>query len=128
MAAIASPQLKLVPRHALVSDRRLVWVLTCIDAHLVDPALTVTHLAQQVRLSPSQLRRLAQAQLGFPLKQRISELRLIRAQELFLTTFLSVKEATAAVGFNDPSHFSRNYRRLFGVGPSEQRRAASLAS
>ena len=43
------------------------------------------------------------------------------AKELLETTFLSVKEIVALAGFNDESHFVRNFKKLYGVTPSEHR-------
>jgi AraC family transcriptional regulator of arabinose operon len=43
------------------------------------------------------------------------------AKELLETTFLSIKEIVALVGFNDESHFVRNFKKLYGVTPSEHR-------
>jgi len=43
------------------------------------------------------------------------------AKQLLETTFFSVKEIGTLAGFNDGSHFVRNFKRLYGVTPSEHR-------
>jgi transcriptional regulator GlxA family with amidase domain len=43
------------------------------------------------------------------------------------TTFLSVKEISAAVGIHDESHFLRDFKTLYGATPTERRRT-SLAN
>jgi AraC-like DNA-binding protein len=48
-------------------------------------------------------------------------LRLRRARLLIERTFLSVKEVMGLVGYSDPSHFSRDFRRFHGVSPSALR-------
>ena len=119
---VLQPKPQLAPQPATaIRDRRLAYVLARIERDFADPALTVERLAAEVRLSPSQLRRLAQQELGRPLKAYIVEKRLLWAQELLLTTFLSAKEVMAAVGVNDPTDFSRMYMSRFGTKPSEQR-------
>jgi transcriptional regulator GlxA family with amidase domain len=54
------------------------------------------------------------------LKQR----RLLCAERLLHTTFLSVKQIASAAGFHDTHHFVREFRRVFGRPPGEYRRTA----
>ena len=44
------------------------------------------------------------------------------ATTLLLDTFLSVKEIIARVGFSDGSHFVRDFKRIYGVTPTEYRK------
>ena len=68
-------------------------------------------------MSPSYLTRLLRDQTGHSPASFVREVRLRRAYELVQTTFLSIKEVMAAVGWNDPSHFSRTFKRRFGLSP-----------
>jgi AraC-like DNA-binding protein len=43
------------------------------------------------------------------------------AATLLTTTFLSVKEIVRRVGCTDESHFVRDFKRFYGVTPSEYR-------
>ena len=52
-------------------------------------------------------------------------MRMQRARVLLERTFLNVREVMARVGFRDPSHFARDFRRFHGVAPSALRGAAS---
>ena len=47
---------------------------------------------------------------------------------LLTTTFLSVKEIVRRVGLTDESHFVRDFKRFYGVTPSEYRNEAFLSS
>jgi transcriptional regulator GlxA family with amidase domain len=51
-----------------------------------------------------------------------------RARVLLERTFLSVREVMAQVGFRDPSHFSRDFRRFHGIAPSAVRGVARPAT
>jgi transcriptional regulator GlxA family with amidase domain len=51
------------------------------------------------------------------------ELRLDHARHLLQTSFLTVKEVMAATGWNDPSHFSREFKRRHGQAPRALRGA-----
>jgi AraC-like DNA-binding protein len=44
------------------------------------------------------------------------------ATTLLVDTFLSVKEIIARVGFTDESHFVKNFKRIYGVTPTEYRK------
>jgi AraC-like DNA-binding protein len=44
------------------------------------------------------------------------------ATTLLVNTFLSVKEIIARVGFTDESHFVRDFKRIYGVTPTQYRK------
>jgi AraC-like DNA-binding protein len=45
------------------------------------------------------------------------QIRLQEARRLMLGEGLNASSAGYQVGYNDPSHFSRDYKRLFGLPP-----------
>jgi transcriptional regulator GlxA family with amidase domain len=83
--------------------------------------LSIEALAAGVNLSSSRFRQLFAAQVGMAPQTYLQRLRLRRARLLLERTFLSVKEVMGLVGYNDPSHFSRDFRRAYGVPPSALR-------
>ena len=97
-------------------DIRVRHVVALMEEHHAAP-LSVEQLAQAVNLSPSQLTRLFREQTGSSPARFARELRLQYAYELVQTSFLSIKQVMAAAGWNDPSHFSRDFKRQFGVSP-----------
>lgn len=101
-------------------DWRITWAVEHLQRHLGEP-LRVPELAARVNLSPSRFRDLFSAQTGVGPAQYLQGLRLRRARLLIERTFLTVKEVMALVGYNDPSHFSRDFRRYHGVAPSSLR-------
>ena len=103
-----------------VIDRRITWAVEYMQRHLGEP-LRVPDLAAGVNLSPSRFRDLFSAQTGLAPAQYLRHLRLRRARLLVERTFLTIKEVMALVGYNDPSHFSRDFRRYHGVSPSALR-------
>lgn len=104
------------------ADRRISWAVGQIQDALARP-LTIAGLASAVNLSPSRFRHLFAAQTGLPPAQYLQRARLRRARLLIDRTFLSVKEVMALVGYSDPSHFARDFRRMHGRAPSEIRGA-----
>jgi two-component system response regulator YesN len=92
--------------------------------------LSLTEIAQSVNLSSSRLRYLFKAETGVPIAQYFKSLRMQKAKELLENTFLSVKEITVSVGINDESHFVRDFKKNFGLTPSQyrERYRASLST
>jgi AraC-like DNA-binding protein len=101
-------------------DPRISSVIRSMEAD-IDGRLTVTALAAAVNLSPSRLTALFRCETGVSPLRYLRALRMERARLLLERTFLSVKEVMAFVGVNDPSHFTRDFRRYHGVAPSRLR-------
>jgi len=105
-----------------IVDRRITWAVALMQRQMAEP-VAVGDLAAHVNLSASRFRELFTRQVGLGPSQYLQRLRLRRARLLIEGTFLSVKEVMALVGYNDPSHFSRDFRRFHGVSPSALRGA-----
>jgi transcriptional regulator GlxA family with amidase domain len=94
-------------------------VRTAIDVMLgtIDRPLAVTDLARRVNLSRSRFTHLFRADIGCSPARYLREARLDRARQLLEDTALSIKEIMFRVGFNDPSHFTRDFARRYGASP-----------
>ena len=79
-------------------------------------------LAQAVNLSESRLTRLFKQATGYTPRQYQKLLKLSLACSLLESTFLSVKQVAAAVGWKDMTHFQRDFRRIYRVTPAQYRR------
>ena len=98
-------------------DPRITWAIGYMHDHLGD-AFSIRELAERVNLSPSRFRALFTTQIGLAPAVYLQRLRLRRARLLVERTFLSIKEVMALVGYNDPSHFSRDFKQFHNVLPS----------
>ncbi len=83
--------------------------------------LTVEAVARRCGVDRSHLFRLFKQHLQLSPQQYLIRLRLNKAEELLQTTSLSVSEVAFSCGFNDLCHFSRLFKRRFGVPPSARR-------
>src|SRR5262245_41933433 len=101
-------------------------VRTAIDnmLHDLDRPLAVSELARRVNLSRSRLTHLFHTELGCSPARYLRQARLDRARQLVEETSLSIKEIMARVGFNDPSHFSRDFSKRHGASPRRIRARA----
>jgi transcriptional regulator GlxA family with amidase domain len=78
-------------------------------------------LSSLVNLSPSRLRELFKKETGRSPMQYLKEMRMERAEELLRSTFFSIKEIAFLSGLNVGSHFGRNFKKQYGLTPSEFR-------
>jgi AraC-like DNA-binding protein len=99
--------------HARLPDARVQRIIDHAAAHLDQP-LTLASAAQGIHLSPSRLRHLFVEQTGLAFKTYLLWLRLVRAVHLYAQG-QSLTEAAHGAGFSDSAHFSRIFRRTFGL-------------
>jgi AraC-like DNA-binding protein len=84
--------------------------------------LRLKEMARAIYLSPSRLEHLFKTETGASLGSYIKAARMEKARELLETTLLSVKEVMGGVGLSDGSHFLRDFKRRYGVTPTQYRR------
>lgn len=102
--------------------RRCAWLgklKRIVDEHLHDDGFGVGELADRLHTSRSQLFRRVKAATGMSPREYISDARLLRAAALLERKAGSVSEIVLEVGYSSLAHFSRSFRRRFGVPPSE---------
>lgn len=87
--------------------------------------LTPKDLAQLAGLSRSRLCYVFKEEMGMAVERYLKALRIKKAHELLETTSLRVKEIGAAVGMRDQSHFSRDFKRVYNLTPSQNRERLS---
>lgn len=115
----------LIPRLREASDKRVLVVSEMLDHSAVTGTLNFTQIARAVNLSTSRLRHLFRKEAGISPLHYVKVVRLQRAHNLMVQTFLTVKEVMSESGFSDISHFVREYKRVFGETPSQTRRIHS---
>ena len=101
-------------------DYRVNHVIQLMKA---DPKrLEITRdLARAVNLSESRLTRLFKQSTGYTPRRYLRLLKLATACTLLETTFLSVKQVVAEIGWKDITHFQRDFKRAYGVSPAQYR-------
>jgi len=101
------------PGPTLLPDPCVQKVIEHIALH-PDKSLHSAAAACGVHLSPSRLRHLFVEQTGLAFKTYLLWLRLVRALEVYAQG-RSLTEAAHAAGFSDSAHFSRVFKRTFGL-------------
>jgi AraC-like DNA-binding protein len=89
-----------------------------------DPAaeVTVARLAQRVGWSPSHLCRVFRRHTGMSMLTYVQRQRINAAMVRLRSSTESVLSIALGCGFNDPSFFSRTFRAIAGITPSDYRR------
>jgi transcriptional regulator GlxA family with amidase domain len=83
--------------------------------------LTLREMAATVNLSPWWLAHLFKTHMGTSPERFLTQVRLEKAKHLLDHSFLSVKEVMAEVGFSDAGYFSRSFKAVYGVTPTQCR-------
>ena len=95
------------------SDPRVQASIDWAAASL-DEAQTISAAAARAGLSVDRMSHLFVEQTGLPFRTYVLWLRISRAVELYARGS-SLTEAAHDAGFADSAHFSRTFRRMFGV-------------
>jgi AraC-like DNA-binding protein len=102
---------------------RIERVLSHVGQHLAEPTNSAT-LARIGSMSLSHFNRLFREWTGYSPLDYLRRQRIARARQLLADVDLSIKEVAARSGFKDPYHFSKAFRQLDGLSPSQFRDAA----
>lgn len=78
----------------------------------------IRQMAEKVYLSPSRLRHLFQEQIGLSMQRYILWQRLLTALQA-VASGDSLTQAAHSAGFADSAHFTRTFRAMFGMRPSD---------
>lgn len=81
--------------------------------------ISVEELAQQTGLSVSSFHHHFKLITGVSPLQYLKQLRLVRAKDLLVQQKQSASQAAYDVGYESPNQFSREFKRYFGVPPSQ---------
>lgn len=87
----------------------------------LDQPLHVANLAAAVNFSPSHFSALFKSWTGCPPIDYFIHLRMQHACWLLDNTPLKVREVAAALGYDDPFYFSRTFKSVNRIAPSEYR-------
>jgi AraC family transcriptional regulator len=101
------------------------WQVKRIRSYIesnLDSTIRVTDLAELVQLSTSHFSRCFHRTFGEPPLAYITRWRILRAQELMLSSRVPLVQIALECGMCDQAHFSRVFRRIVGVNPNAWRR------
>jgi AraC-like DNA-binding protein len=98
---------------------RIARVLQVIHSDFARP-LSTEEMAKQARMSVSTFHQNFKAVTATSPLQYLKNIRLHRARLLMVNEGHNASTAAAAVGYESPSQFGREFKRFFGDSPTEE--------
>jgi AraC-like DNA-binding protein len=109
-----------VEEHIESADQRLLKrAIDIVEANMSDSQMSVEKMADEMHMSRTSLHRKIKSITGFPPSELIRSIRLRRAARLIANRADSPTQVAHSVGFEDYSHFSKVFKKHYGVSPSE---------
>lgn len=96
-----------------------------INSHYMDQ-ISVTSLADHVRLSPAYMCVLFKQVSGQTINQYITKTRLMNAKRMLEDVSISIEEVCYGTGYLSTSYFSRLFKQNTGLTPSEYRNTVTV--
>ncbi|WP_229263949.1 AraC family transcriptional regulator [Cohnella cholangitidis] len=87
----------------------------------LDQTLTLEQLVSHAQISKQHLNYLFKSSTGYAPIDYYHRLKMQRAGQLLDLTDLTIKEICHSLGFADPYYFSRMFKKIIGISPSEYR-------
>lgn len=118
---LLKPELK----HIEITSRDKVFVdkaTQYVDDNLSDSTINVEAMASNLGMSRVQLYKKLVSLTGSTPSEFIRQIRLRRAEQMLRESKMSVSEIAYSVGFNNPRYFSKYFKEMYGVMPSQYKK------
>lgn len=93
-----------------------------IEENYNQKGLTIHEVAKKNHVSPNYLSYLFKKNTGYNLWEYVIKLRMEESKSLILHTDLRRYEIAERVGYESPEHFSKIFKKYFGVSPSDMKK------
>ncbi|TVY00399.1 response regulator [Cohnella terricola] len=93
-----------------------------VVANYAQKGLTLNEVAQKNHVSPNYLSYLFKKFTGTNLWEYVIKLRMEESKRLIMSTDLRRYEISERVGYESPEHFSKIFKKYFGMSPSEMKK------
>jgi AraC-like DNA-binding protein len=93
-----------------------------IHQNYMQKGLTLNEVAQKNHVSPNYLSYLFKKNTGSNLWEYVIRLRMEESKRLIINTDLRRYEVSERVGYESPEHFSKIFKKYFGISPSEMKK------
>lgn len=97
---------------------KLAGIINYIEKNLTKD-INVDELAEIAHFHPQHFMKFFKTNLGITPIHYIYKRRMKRAKDMLLFTDKSLNQIAVSTGFHDSSHFSKSFKKYFGVSPSK---------
>ena len=101
-------------------NNRIIYKVCSIIRARYAEEISLDTVANEFHISPMYLSRIFKKETGKNFKEYLIDIRMNEAQKLLRDPGLSVGEVACRVGYDDPSYFSRSYKKKFGYSPRQK--------
>lgn len=99
-------------------------ILSFFEEHYSD-RISLDRIAENMYLSPFYISKIFKSETGDPPIRHLIDIRLEKAMELLEDGWTgSIQEVAARVGYDDAYHFSKLFKKRYGMSPSQARKKA----
>lgn len=109
------------------SENLQAEILSYIDRRYMED-LSVQEISGHFGYSEAYFCKLFKQYFGHSFVTYLTDLRMKKAEDLMRTSSLSIKKIGRIVGYPDPNYFTKVFRRVRGVSPSEFREAGEAGA
>jgi transcriptional regulator GlxA family with amidase domain len=102
-------------------DRRIQVVVMLLESNS-HKQVAIEDMARLVNLSPGRLAHLFKSEMELSIQQYLTQLRLAKAKSQLESSFLSIKEIAASVGFSSVARFVVCFKNWVGATPANYRK------
>jgi two-component system response regulator YesN len=108
------------------ANHRIVYeTKVYIENHFCDKGLKLQDIADAVHLSPNYLSYLFKKVMGTNIWDYVTKLRMEEGKRLILTTDKRRYEISEEIGYESPEHFSKIFKKHFGINISEVKQSGA---
>lgn len=95
--------------------------ITCIKLNF-KKNISLATVAKELFIHPTYLAKKFKHETGKTVSEYVNEIRIKEAQFMIMATEFKVEEIAYYVGYNDKKYFSKTFKKIIGVSPSEYRK------
>ena len=110
-----------------ITNHRVLCAISMMEQHVAQP-LSIVSIAKHVGTSERQLERAFQESVGRTPAHHFRLIRLRYGRWLLTNSRASIMEIAHECGFSDNAHFTRQFRKEFGVAPSNYRQSTERSN
>ena len=104
---------------SILDEKLMEKAISLVEANINNSEYSIENLSSDMAMSRVNLFRKIRSITGMSPSEFVKSIRLKRAAKLLSQGELNVVEVAYNVGFNTPSYFTKSFKKMFGVLPTE---------
>lgn len=109
-----------LPQEVQKSNRYLMSIIAYIQGNY--KTVTLDSLSKKFHFSAPYLSKVIKISTGHTFKEMLQTIKLNKAVELITSSNLMITDISHAVGYENPAHFIRLFKKVYGVSPNQYRK------